>query len=500
LEARHVSKRYGTCVANNDVNLLFPAGTIHGLVGENGAGKSTLCKTLFGLVRPDAGQVLVDGQPVLLRGPRDAMARGVGMVHQHFMLVPTLTVAENTVLGAEPTRRGLLDLTRAEQDVQDISQRFGLAVDPRARVQDLPVGVQQRVEILKVLHRGARTLILDEPTAVLTPAEVDRLFDVLKSLRSQGWSVLLVTHKLPEVLALCDAVTVMRAGRTVAQEPLAGATVDHLARLMVGRAVDLSRRPASGHGSGEVRLSVRGLRVRRPDGRRAVDGVSLEVRAGQVVGIAGVEGNGQKELCDAVTGVTVPEHGEVNLLGRDVTRWSVRDRRTLGLAHVPEDRLTQGLIPSMRLFENAALGSHRGSHVNRRGGLGVGAMRRLFSDIASSFDVRPRDADLSVGALSGGNQQKLLVGRELRGQPRVLLLAQPTRGVDVGAVERIHAAIRQAREDGVAILLVSAELTELLALSDVIHVLYRGRLVHQEDGALATPESLGPSMLGGSTP
>ncbi|MEW5849052.1 MAG: ABC transporter ATP-binding protein [Myxococcota bacterium] len=496
LSAEGISKRYGACTANADANLHVATGTIHALVGENGAGKSTLCKTLFGLIRPDTGEIRIHGEPARLTGPRDAMARGLGMVHQHFMLVPTLSVAENVALGQEPRAGLFIDHQRARADVTTMSERFGLQVDPDALVEDLPVGVQQRVEILKVLHQGARILILDEPTAVLTPPEVESLFAVLRRLKAEGRTVVLVTHKLPEVLALCDAVTVMRAGRTVAEQPTAGLTVDELARLMVGRNVALDRKPR-GTTPGEERLVVRELRVRRADGRVAVDGVSLTVRAGEVVGIAGVEGNGQTELADAICGV-LPATGAVLLQGRDVSALDVLARRQAGLAHVPEDRLTAGLVPTMRVSENAVLGKERTPPFSRAGLLSGSAVASLSRALIDAFDIRPPDPAQLAGALSGGNQQKIVVGRELHGDPRVLVLAQPTRGVDVGAIERIHQAILTARDAGLAILLFSAELTELLALSDVIHVMYRGRLVKTVPGDGATEELLGPAMLGGA--
>lgn len=496
LEARDVTKRYGALRANDRASIHVAKGSLHALVGENGAGKSTLCKTLFGLVQPDEGTLCIEEKPVVLTGPAQAMAAGIGMVHQHFMLVPPLTVAENVVLGVEPTRKGLLDHTHAERSVQALADQFGLQVDARARIEDLPVGVQQRVEILKVLHRGARTLILDEPTAVLTPPEVVSLFDVLRRLKAEGRTVLLVTHKLPEVLSLCDAVTVMRAGKTVGEQALAGLGVDDLARMMVGRNVDLSRKPRS-VAPGAVHLEVQGLKVRRSDGRLGVDDVSLRVRAGEVVGIAGVEGNGQTELCDAITGVVHVEAGRVLLKGEDITSLSVRQRRERGMAHVPEDRLAQGLVPSMRAWENTALGLHRKPDLGGWGWLRRNAMKGLCTRLMKDFDVRPTQPALSAASFSGGNQQKLVMGRELHVKPRVLVLAQPTRGVDVGAIERIHAALLAASEAGMAILLISAELTELLSLSDVIHVMYRGRLVHTADGATATPELLGPFMLGG---
>ncbi|MBI5496796.1 MAG: ABC transporter ATP-binding protein [Deltaproteobacteria bacterium] len=495
LEAVELSRAYGACVANERVSLALRAGRIHALVGENGAGKSTLCRMLFGLVRPDAGRILVDGRAVTLRSPRDAMAAGLGMVHQHFMLVDELTVAQNVVLGREPRRGGRMDLARAEAETAELAARFGLAVDPRAPVGGLAVGVQQRVEILKALHGGARVLLLDEPTAVLTAQEVDALLAVLRRLRDEGRAILVVTHKLPEVMAVSDEVTVLRQGRVVGRLDTAATSAVALSELMVGRHVDLSRRPRTTTPA-EERLRVEDLVVRGPDGRARVNGVSLSVRAGEVVGIAGVEGNGQAELVEGLCGARSPASGRVVLCGQDVSRASVRRRRDAGLCHVPEDRLAQGLVPAMAVADNAVLGVHHRAPASRGGVLRRAGIAAAAQALVRAYDVRPADPALPVAALSGGNQQKVLVGRELSAGPRVVILAQPTRGVDVGAMERIHAAILAARDAGLAILLVSAELTELLALSDVIHVLYRGRIVHTVDAAAATVESLGPPMLG----
>jgi len=497
LQARDVTIRFGACVANDGAAITVKQGSIHALVGENGAGKSTLCKTLFGMLRPDTGEVLYGGKTVILRSPRDAMALGVGMVHQHFMLVNSLTVAENVALGAEPSRGGMLDSARMRDDVIQLSRRFGLEVEPDALVADLPVGVQQRVEILKALRSGAQTLILDEPTAVLTPPEVDGLFVVLRALKAEGRTILMVTHKLPEVLAICDSITVMRHGKTVAEKDAPLGTVGSISELMVGRAVDLARKQRKGDAA-EVRLSVDKLQVQGADGRLRVQGISLSIRAGEVVGIAGVEGNGQTDLANALSGVTAPSDGSVILLGQDVTAADVRSRMRMGLAHVPEDRLQEGLAPSLGVEENSVLGGHDTEPMASWGWLHPKAIAQRARDIIARLDVRPTDASVPINALSGGNQQKVLVGRELASHPKVLILAQPTRGVDVGAMEKIHAEILAARDAGCAVLLFSAELPELMALSDVIHVMYRGKIVFSTPGAEATPETLGPWMLGGT--
>jgi simple sugar transport system ATP-binding protein len=497
LEAHQIVKRFGGRLANDHATLSLPKGTIHALVGENGAGKSTLCKILFGLLQPDSGEVVIHGQHVRLNSPRDAMRVGVGMVHQHFMLVESLTVAQNVALGHEPRKGPFVDDDAARRLVHNLSERFGLAVEADSCVGDLPVGVQQRVEILKALSQSAQTVILDEPTAVLTPQEVNALFGVLRRLRDEGRSILLVTHKLGEVLALCDSVTVLRAGRTVCCEPVAGATVEKLSAWMVGRSVDLGRKPRTA-AVAQKRLSVEDLTVRGPNGRLSLEAVSLDVRAGEIVGVAGVEGNGQTELAHAITGVLRPERGRILIDGHSHAL-DVRDRRERGLAHVPEDRLTEGLAPSMRVDENSILGRHHHPPFAHRGLMRRRAVQEHCHALVARFDVRPAMPELPIGVLSGGNQQKLLVGRELSSNPRVLLLSQPTRGVDVGAMERIHGAIRAARDQGVAILLISAELSELLALCDVIHVIYRGRLVHTADATATTPERLGPYMVAGGT-
>ncbi len=496
LQAQGLAKRYGACVANRDVSLEVAAGSIHALVGENGAGKSTLCKMLFGLVRPDTGQIFRDGRPIKLANARDAMAAGIGMVHQHFMLVDGLTVAENVMLGAEPVVGLALDRRRAQDVVAALSARFGLEVDPSARVENLPLGVLQRVEILKALHRGAKVLLLDEPTAVLTPQEVSALLDVLRRLRDEGRALVLVTHKLPEVMAVSDTVTVLRGGATVGVRQTAHTSAAELTMMMVGRDVDLSRKPR-GPVEGAPRLTVSKLGYTDSDGVERLKDITLTVRAGEIVGIAGVEGNGQAQLVDALVGVLPAPGAHIQLDGQSLEGLDVRARRNAGLAHIPEDRLGQGLLAEFSVQDNAVLGWHHAPPFDRNGWRVTAAAQQRAADIIGAFEVRPPNAAAAVGGLSGGNQQKVLVGRELLANPKALVVAQPTRGVDVGAMERIHAAIRQAASNGVAVLLLSAELSELLALCDVIHVLYRGRLVHTVEGARASAEVLGPSMLGG---
>jgi ABC-type uncharacterized transport system ATPase subunit len=467
----HVSKRFGACVAYRDVSLSVMRGEVHAVIGENGAGKSTLMRALYGMQPPDSGAVRIGGEVIARPSVAAAIARKVGMVHQHFMLVPTLTAAENVVLGREPWLGPFIDVKRAEREIGELSERFGLRVEPRRLVSSLSVGEAQRVEIVKVLWRGADVLILDEPTAVLTPPEVAELFDVLRGLVADGKTVILVTHKLDEVLALATRVTVMRRGEVVASlDPLAS-SAGELARAMVGR--DLAAAPPRPIFMGESRerLRVEHLTVTRDDGTRALDDVSLSVRGGEILGVAGVEGNGQSELALAIAGVAPAgmrlRSGRILVDGHDVTHKSVRARQTLGVAHVPEDRLARGVILDFSVADNVRLGRDE-----LDGARLVADTRRIIERL----DVRPPEPRAPMSSLSGGNQQKVVVGRELLRELSVLVCAQPTRGVDVGAVERIHAELAHARVAGKAVLLVSADLDELLALSDRIGVLYRGRV------------------------
>jgi simple sugar transport system ATP-binding protein len=495
-----IRKAFGACVANDGAALEVAAGEIHALCGENGAGKSTLMKILAGGTAPDAGTVEVLGRDVTGWTTAEAIAAGVGMVHQHFMLVPTLTVAENLVLGAEPSRGVQMDRAAAVAAAAELSRRTGLAVEPERRVSALSVGEAQRVEILKALHRGARVLILDEPTAVLSPPEVAELWDVLRRLRATGTTVVLITHKLDEVLAIADTITIMRAGRFVERRPAAGATPQDIARAMVGRDVRLAERDAGASRRADAAmpplLTVRDLVVPSGRGPDAVRGVSLDVRPGEILGIAGVEGNGQTELVEAIAGLRVPSAGLVRLGDDEVTRWPVPRRIAAGLAHIPEDRQHRGLVLEWSVADNLVLGLHgrfcRGASLDRAA-IAAHADRQV-----REFDIRPADARLPARALSGGNQQKIVVARELGGgrHVRVLLAAQPTRGVDVGAIEAIHGRLRGARDAGAAILLVSADLGELLALSTRVAVMYGGRIVATLDGDAATPQVLGPLMMG----
>jgi simple sugar transport system ATP-binding protein len=488
VELRSVTKRFGTLTANDSVTVRVRTGEIHAVIGENGAGKSTALAMLFGLQAPDEGTVAIDGVERTLAGPRDAIALGLGMVHQHFSLVPQLTVAENVVLGAEP-RRGLwLDRAAAARAVEEIAAPFGLAIDPARRVSDLSVGEAQWVELLKALHRGARTLLLDEPTAVLTPHEVERLLDALKLLRSEGRTVVLVTHKLAEVLSAADSVTVMRAGRSVLETAVSATSRDDLARAMIGRAPAPPPRRHDTPEGAPVTLETRDLVVER-HGRRVVDGVSLRVRGGEVLGIAGVEGNGQTELLEAVAGLVPVASGGVTLasgLSRDA------------IGFVPGDRRKHGLVLDMTVEENAILGRHTEPQFTGAVLTKASAIESHARSLIERFDIRPPSPDAVAATLSGGNQQKIVVARELEAGERLLLIAQPTRGVDLGAVETIHAALRDARDRGAAILLVSSDLDEILGLSDRVVVMFRGRVVGEVDPHRTTPTELGLLMTTGS--
>jgi simple sugar transport system ATP-binding protein len=496
LELRDITKRFGGVLANDRVSLAVKPGTIHAIVGENGAGKSTAMRIAYGFYSADSGDVLIDGQARPLASPHDAIALGIGMVHQHFMLVETMTVAENIVLGIEPGSRWALDLKRAEARVRALSEEFGLQIDPAARIETLSVGQQQRVELLKALYRQARLLILDEPTAVLSPQAVADLFRILRGMRAQGKTIVIVTHKLSEVLEISDEVTVMRDGRVVGHRPTAETNAAELARLMVGRDV-LLRVEKSEAKPGAAVLRVRGLSL-----KDRLEGVSFEVRAGEIVGVAGVEGNGQTELIETLAGLVERREvgGAIELGGEDVTALSARGRKERGIAHVPEDRHRRGLLLDFDLAENAILG------VDERPPVAVGpgrawldreAIRRRAAKIIQAFDVRPPDAALPARSLSGGNQQKLILGREIELPPRLLLVAQPTRGVDIGGIEFIHRRLVELRDSGCAILLVSSELEEVTALSDRLLVMRRGRIVAEVDPASASAGEIGLLMTGG---
>ena len=495
LEMRGVTKRFPGVVANDQVDLDLRKGEVLALLGENGAGKSTLMNILYGLYRPDEGEILLNGKKVVFSSAKDAIDRGIGMVHQHFMLIPVMTVAENIVLEIEPTKAGvLLDYGKAVERVREISAQYGLTVDPTAKVESISVGRQQRVEILKALYRGADILILDEPTAVLTPQEAGELFGIIKSLQEGGTSIIFISHKLNEVLEIADRITVLRRGKKIDTVPREGATEDGLAKMMVGREVLLrvDKKPAD---AGDVLLEVRDLHVNDERGLPAVRGVSFAVRAGEIVGIAGVEGNGQSELIEAITGLRHPESGEVVVAGQVVQRASARRMLDVGVGHIPEDRQRRGLVLEFSIAENIALHDYNAAPASRFGWLFPKRLVARARDLIREFDIRGGGPTTPGGSLSGGNQQKVVAAREIARDPKVLVAAQPTRGLDVGAIEYLHRRLVEERDEGRAILLVSLELDEVLSLSDRILVMYEGQVVGEHQPGV-TEEEIGLEMLG----
>ncbi|MBL8182840.1 MAG: ABC transporter ATP-binding protein [Blastocatellia bacterium] len=495
LELRNIRKAFGDCVANENVSLTVHTGTIHAIVGENGAGKSTAMKIAYGFYNADGGEISIDGKPVNIRNPHDAIANGIGMVHQHFMLVDTMTVAENIVLGAETGSAAALDIEKANADIKTLSDDLKLNIDPRAVIEDLSVGQQQRVELLKALYRNADLLILDEPTAVLTPQEVEDFFSILRRMKEQGKTVVIITHKLDEVLAISDEVTVMRDGKTVGNVRTADTNAQELARLIVGRDVLLRVEKPDASPTNDV-LKVNGLKVRGKHGL-AVNEVSFAVRAGEIVGIAGIEGNGQTELIEALAGLAKSSGGSIEFEGREVTSRSARELKELGIAHIPEDRHKRGLLLNSDLFENAILGVHYRAPLASGGMLNSAAIESRTREIIKKFDVRPGDATQVARSLSGGNQQKLIIGREFELNPKLLLVSQPTRGVDIGAIEFIHRKLIELRDSGSAVLLVSAELEEVTALADRLLVIREGKIVGDVDPKTTSVEEIGLMMTGG---
>lgn len=495
VELRGITKRFGEVVANDNVNLAIKAGEVLGLLGENGAGKTTLMNVLSGIYRPDAGQILIDGKPIEFKNAADAIAAGIGMVHQHFMLVPVFTVAENVVLGVEPTGMlDRLDIDAAREKVRAISAEHGLDVDPDAIIEELPVGIQQRVEIIKVLFREADVLIFDEPTAVLTPQEVEEFFGIVRSLREAGKALVFITHKLHEVRKVATRISVLRDGTIVGEADPTTATDETLAELMVGRPVDLDveKKPAT---PGEVLLEASNLRVLNEREEYAVNGISFAVRAGEIVGIAGVQGNGQTELVEAVTGMRPVASGTLTFVGEDITRASTRKCHKLGMAHIPEDRRRTGMIGEFTVAENMVLNSYYDERFARGVSLRWSDVYAVAAQDAAAFDVRTPSIFTLGSHLSGGNQQKMVVARELSRDVKLVVAAQPTRGLDVGSVDYVHDQLVAVRDKGAGVLMVSTELDEILALSDRILVMFRGRIV-KEFGTGATAGEIGLAMAG----
>ncbi len=494
IELIGIDKKFGAVHANKNINLTVAKGSIHGIIGENGAGKSTLMSILYGFYQADSGEIRINGKPVNIKDSQTAISAGIGMVHQHFMLVENFTVLENIMLGAEGGALLAKGVASARSELKRLETDYGLEVDPDAVIEELAVGLQQRVEILKAMYRGAEILILDEPTGVLTPSEADHLFKILGVLRDQGKTVILITHKLREIMAITDTVSVMRRGEMVATRKTKETSVEELAELMVGRRVLL--RVEKGEAKpGAVVLSVRNLTVKDNRGVTMVDNVSFDVRAGEIVGIAGVAGNGQSELLEALSGIRPPSSGEILIDGQPIGRASPARLRELGLAHIPEDRHHMGLVLKFEEYENAALGYHRDPKYGRGFMLDLEAMRKDAVEKIEKYDIRPPNPRLKTANFSGGNQQKIVVAREIERDPRILLIGQPTRGVDIGAIEFIHRRIIDMRDQGKALLLVSVELDEIRALSDRILVMFAGHIVGEKT-AEAGEQTLGLMMAG----
>ena len=490
IEMREITKVFGEFVANDKINLVLRKGEIHALLGENGAGKSTLMNMLAGLLVPTSGEIVVNGQVVKLDSPSKAASLGIGMVHQHFMLVEAFTVAENIILGSELTKKGVLDIARATREINELSERYGLAVDPSAKVADISVGAQQRVEILKTLYRGADILIFDEPTAVLTPSEIDELMAIMKNLVKEGKSIILITHKVDEIRAVSDRVTVIRRGKSIETVEIAGATNADLAEMMVGRSVSFKTEKQEAQPK-EVILSIKDLVVNENRGVPAVKNLSLDVRAGEIVGIAGIDGNGQSELIQAITGLRKIESGSVELKGQSIVGLHPRQITEMSVGHVPEDRHRDGLVLEMMISENIALQTYYKEPLSKKGILNYTNIIGYAKQLMQEFDVRAASEIVPASALSGGNQQKAIIAREVDRNPDLLIVSQPTRGLDVGAIEYIHKRLIQERDNGKAVLVVSFELDEILNVSDRIAVIHDGKIQ-----GIVTPETTNKQELG----
>lgn len=497
IEMRDITKVFGEFVANDKINLHLRKGEIHALLGENGAGKSTLMNMLAGLLEPTSGEIAVNGQVVNLDSPSKAASLGIGMVHQHFMLVEAFTVAENIILGSELTKNGVLDIAGASKEIKALSERYGLAVDPSAKVADISVGAQQRVEILKTLYRGADILIFDEPTAVLTPSEIDELMAILKNLVKEGKSIILITHKLDEIRAVSDRVTVIRRGKSIETVEIAGATNADLAEMMVGRSVSFKTEKQASQPK-EVVLSIKDLVVNENRGVPAVKNLSLDVRAGEIVGIAGIDGNGQSELIQAITGLRKVESGSIELKGDSIVDLHPRQITELSVGHVPEDRHRDGLILEMMISENIALQTYYKEPHSKNGILNYSNITSYAKKLMEEFDVRAASEFVSAAALSGGNQQKAIIAREIDRDPDLLIVSQPTRGLDVGAIEYIHKRLIEERDNGKAVLVVSFELDEILNVSDRIAVIHDGKIQGIVSPETTNKQELGVLMAGGN--
>lgn len=498
VELRNITKRFPGIVANDSISLKLRKGEIHALLGENGAGKSTLMNILFGLYQPDEGEILIDGKPVILNGPNSAIAMGIGMVHQHFKLVQPFTVTENIILGMEPKQGLSLDYKKASNEVRRLSEQYGLKVDPNARIEDISVGMQQRVEILKTLYRGADILIFDEPTAVLTPQEIEELIQIMRNLVAEGKSIILITHKLKEIMAIADTVTVIRRGKVIDSLTVKEANERILAEKMVGRNVSFKteKKPSN---PGETILSVSNLDATKANGIKALNQISFEIRAGEILGIAGVDGNGQTELIEALTGLRKVQGGQVKLNGKEITNWSPRNVSEEGLSHIPEDRHKHGLVLDFSMSENMVLETYFHKEFSSNGFLNYDAIVKHADKLIKEFDVRTPSVHTHARALSGGNQQKAIIAREINKNPELLIAAQPTRGLDVGAIEYIHRRLIEQRDQGKAILLISFELDEILNVSDRIAVIYEGKIVGEVKPEETNDQELGLMMAGSNS-